>query len=139
MELGFALLAKFADTSADGTVALIGGGIRSIMPERLPVTLPVLTLVAEVLVPPEEWGREHRVSFELYDPRGVAVPGPVAGETVFTPGGAADRPDIRFSQNFVFGLLGLTLAEPGRYEFRLLGDGAPLGTVVLDVTQRAQG
>lgn len=134
MDLAYAFLAKFADTTRDGTFALVGGGFEVVAAPALPVTVPALAVVIRLLVPPNECGREHELRVDLVGP-GEAAPRMTAN-LHFTPDLDVNRPGRPVGINCIMGTFGLAFAEQGDYEFRLSVGGRQLGSAVLSVIQR---
>src|SRR5260370_41163218 len=134
MELAYVFLAKYADTAPDGTFALIAGGFETAVGATLPITVPAITVVARVLVPPEECGREYNVQVELFTP-GEAQPR-LTANLHLEPRLDANRPDRPVGINCLVGFFALTFAQPGDCEFRLSVDGRPLGRATLSVIRK---
>src|SRR5438132_4292161 len=124
MELGYAFLAKYADTAADGTFALIGGGIESFNSPAIPIGIAAITVIAHLVVEPNECGHEHRLRVNLFGPAGGVAQ--VAGEIGFLPALNPARPDRRVGITCILGMVGVSLPDPGDYKFRLSVDGSPI-------------
>lgn len=134
MELAYVFLAKFADTATDGTLSLVGVGFDTVTTPTLPVLVPAITVIARVLVSPDECEREHNLRGELFCPDEVNPR--ATADLRFTPRLDPSRPNRPVGVNCIMGWLGLAFAEQGEFEFRLSIGGRPLGRTTLSVIHR---
>jgi hypothetical protein len=134
MEIAYAFMAKFADTSADGTFALVGGGWDGVKTPTIPINVPAMALVVHLSANPDECGREHNLDINLFGPTGAQFP--FSGHLPFIPVLDQNSPDHRVGVNCIVGMLGMTFAEQGDYQFRLSVDGLQLGIVTFSVIHR---
>jgi hypothetical protein len=126
MELAYAFFAKAAQFSEDG-LGIIGGDIQSLK-GVIPYTADALTLVAKLEFRAEECGRSYVFQIEVTDPEGQNAP---VGSLEVTP--PHPRQKGRIGAVVLFDFAGMTFSRPGTFRFRILVDGASLGTLELTV------
>lgn len=122
--LSFGVLADYAATVQGGKL-VIAGEFDSISPQGLPVVVPSTFLVARIEQDGED-SDEHILALRLTGPSGQPVSAPSPEQSIrFKP---SITPGVGRVQMIVQMLM-LRFPEAGRYEFTLLLDGAPVGTV----------
>lgn len=133
MEVEYSFLADGAQTSSDGKLFVLGGGIDRIFAANFPTTHPYISLVLKLKLDPSECDREHGLEIELWDPDGNPIGGKVSGK--FT-GKRAERGEDSFIQ-LVLNMLGVKFPSAGDYAFKILVDGHHIKTLPLHVVKRS--
>jgi len=118
MNVEYALLADAAQTSLDGKLYVLGGGIDRIFAEKFPATHPYLSLVLKMELHPAECEREHELEVELWNPDGNPVGGKLSG-TFSADRQAGGRPSF---VQLVLNLQSATFEVPGDYAFQIVVD-----------------
>jgi len=80
MDVEYAFLADAAQTSSDGKLYVLGGGIDRIFAKKFPAVHPAMSLVLKMRLHPTECEREHALELELSDPDGNPVGGKVSAK-----------------------------------------------------------
>lgn len=135
MELALALLADFANKSADGKLNILGIFNR-IWAQRFPASHPEMKLVLRFSVHPAEAGETKKFKIQLRTDDGH-VKMELEGEMKLgrppqvTPGemGTVDH---------ILGINGLPVEAPGRYEFVILVNGEVKGSAPFTASLRQQ-
>ena len=127
MEVEYAFLADSAQTSTDGKLYVLGGGIDRIFAGKFPAIHESMALVLKLRLHPTECEREHSLEVELWDPDGNPIGGKVSGQ--FT----AERSE-KGRDSFVQLVLNILRAQfkaPGDYAFHVVVDGQHKKTLSL--------
>jgi hypothetical protein len=119
MEVEYAFLADAAQTSSDGKLFVLGGGIDRIFAKKFPAVHPYMSLVLKMKLHPTECEREHNLELELWDPDGNLVGGKISGKFSATrqKGG---RPSF---VQLVLSIVQARFTGPGDYAFHIVIDG----------------
>jgi len=119
MEVEYAFLADGAQTSSDGKLYVLGGGIDKIFAKTFPAVHPFMSLVLKTKLHPSECEREHTLELELWDPDGNSIGGKVSAKFSADrqPGG---RPAF---MQLVLNIVQVRFERPGDYAFQILIDG----------------
>ncbi|MBX9790090.1 MAG: hypothetical protein K2Y37_14330 [Pirellulales bacterium] len=130
MELQYALLALNAEQMPGGRLHIFGGDFDVIGVPTLPAVVPPFYIVAKLRVQPDEVGKDHKLEVVLKapgeEPRTV---GSVPLNTVrneYAPG--------KSSGSTVIIQVGMAFEKAGDHVFRLVVDGAEMGSVSLLLT-----
>jgi hypothetical protein len=132
MEVEYAFLADSAQTSSDGKLYVLGGGIDTIYAKKFPAVHPAVSFVLKLELHPTECDREHGLEVELSDPDGNPVGTKLSGKFE-----AKRRRHGRHA--FVQMVLNFQLARfehPGDYAFHVLIDGQHKKSVSLYLEER---
>lgn len=116
MQVKLALLADYANVTADGKLNIMGIFDRITVTE-LPAMHPQMQFVLQLWAHPAERDRQHWVEIRLHDPDGQAV-FELKGE--LTPRGGG--PGQAVSGNQIITINNLTLAKTGEYNFVVFVD-----------------
>jgi len=132
MQIKLALLADYANVTAEGKLNILGIFDR-ITVNEIPAVHPQMHLILRLEAHPAERDRAHNVEIRLYDPDGNIV-FEVKGDVVPHGNGAQ-----MVATNQILTLNNLQLTQPGSYNFVVLVDNdlkseVPLG-VELDAKQ----
>ena len=133
MDVEFALLADAAQSSPDGKLHVLGGGISEIFAPTFPATHPVLAFVLNLRLHPLECNQSHRLHIQLWDADGRSLQPDIAMEFDI-PRNPRHRTRDVFAQ-LVLNIVGLQLPQPGDYDFHVVVDGRHLKTLPLYVQQ----
>lgn len=68
LRLDWAVPARYAEASVDGTATIIGGGIDSFWPPDVPADVGLFVML-RIVGPPDEFGEEHRLEIRVVDPK----------------------------------------------------------------------
>lgn len=135
MELELALLADFANKSADGKLNILGT-FNQIFSLRYPSVHPELKLVLRFAVHPAELGETKKVRIQLrgYDGQ-VAMQ--LDGEMKLNRPPTAPSGEILHVDN-ILGINGLPIPAAGRYEFVIMVNGEVKGSASFTASLRQQ-
>ena len=130
MQVEIAVLADAANISREGKLNICGI-FQHVFGQSLPIGWPMMTLVLQLRLAPEEAGQRHTLSIRLNAPQGnVLQQFPDAQfEAPADPG--ARKVIIPLTVNFA----GLAFPAFGQYGFEILVNGVSLTTVELEVGQ----
>lgn len=136
MDVALALLADFANQSADGKLNVLGV-FDTIYAPQYPALHPEMKLVIRFRLHPAELEEPpKRIQIQLRDDLGKKV-AELGGEIkVAIPEGAARPSGEMVSSDFILGINGLPLEHPGSYEFVVLVNGDVKASVPLKAAQR---
>jgi hypothetical protein len=126
MQVKLALLADYANVTADGKLNILGIFDR-IRVQEVPVTHPQMHLILRIEAHAAERDRSHMVEIRLHDPDGQTV-FEVRGEVV--PHGSYGQ---TIATNQILTLNNLLLAKTGGYTFVVLVNNDLKSEVPLDV------
>jgi hypothetical protein len=73
MELKYAFLASYGEFTADGKLNLIGGDFDALHLDQLPITFPVLHLLAKIILTDEEAAQSTDFRAGIFDPHDAQV------------------------------------------------------------------
>ena len=119
MEVGFGMLAVFAELAPDGKVSVIGGDIDTLK-GKFPATLGMpLYVVLKLIFYPGETERDYELVMQVISPSGNVIQG--GGQTI-RPGSPA-RPNLPTKVGVLLILQGLTIPEVGDYLIRFTLNG----------------
>lgn len=127
MELDYALLANSAEVGAGGRVHIFGAHIDTICSPQFPATTG-FTLVARLLVAPNEYDQRHRFVAELVLPSGQRR-SLMAKDQEFVTAAGAIRPELGSAMSIIVQAAQVELDAPGDYAIRLVVDGQEMGSV----------
>lgn len=130
MELKIFLMADYASISIDQKLS-ISGVFQAINAQQFPATHSLLYLVAQLKVPPAEFGRQFRLQIKLLDQDANVL-------TEVSMMATAPTPPIRGTGAFINQIVQLgniVFPKPGPYQFSLLVDGDEKGELELEVNQ----
>jgi hypothetical protein len=131
VEVEYAFLADGAQTSSDGKLYVLGGGIDRIFAGQFPATHPIMALVLKIKLHPSECEREHNLELELWDPDGNPIGGKISATfSANRQGGGRDS----FVQ-LVLNILQQQFPRTGDYGFQIVVDGQHKKTVSLYLEQ----
>lgn len=133
MDVEYAFLADAAQTSSDGKLYVLGGGIDRIFAKEFPAAHPAISLVLKIRLHPTECEREHALEVELSDPDGKPV-GVKLSAKFEAKRQAHGRP--AFVQ-LVLNVLGARFEHPGDYAFQVIIDGQHYKSVSLYLEEPA--
>ena len=131
METRFALLARHAEVTPDGSLSFLGGGLEFITAPAFPFVFPILSAVYGLWATQEECNRELRVRFEIAGPgEGQSLMNNDFPITVpLNPANPRHAGSVVLAVN----LIALQFPEAGRYEFRLWEGDHLVGMAPLDL------
>jgi hypothetical protein len=129
MDLTYLLVADYANITGDGKLNVMG--IFSIINAHgFPAVHPQMYLVAQLTAGPFEYGRKCDIVVKLLDQDGSEL---VDFKTpVEVPVGEKGQ---RVHLNHMVQLVNLSFPRPGTYEFGILVDNEPKGTLPIQVNQ----
>lgn len=134
MRLDFAFLAQAADfLTSDDKLAAWGIGIDGIEASRMPFQAPPMTLVARILLMPDESERGHTYGVTVIGPQGDEK-SLCENEPLSTKHLVKDQPS---GSNLVVSLT-VVYMNPGSYRFRLFIDGEMSKEIPLHVGYPAE-
>src|SRR5258708_30723580 len=136
MELKYAFCARFAETTPDGTISMIGGGFNVLSGPTLPVLVPMLSVVARFEFTAEECGRAHEVSTSFIGPNGEPLREPMV--LAITPTARESNQDIPSAATCVLSLVGASFDHAGDYAFRFSIGGRFLRSVSVRIHAATQ-
>ncbi len=123
MKLGFALLADFAEVTAEGKLTILGGDIDAIFSTSYPAVHERLTLVIKLYFDRAETGRSHALRLEIMHPQDTPLIEPVV--IPFVP----QIPESEYTDTpqqikyvLVLGFPQLFFPSDGKYSIRLFID-----------------
>ena len=105
-----------------------GGGLHYVMTSGFPAAIPMLAVLAEMLVEPDEAGREHRLVMRGEDPNNAPFFPDVEvnfGPLQLLPG----HPEVPAYHMLAANLRGAPLTVPGTYTFIISVDDVELGRI----------
>jgi Family of unknown function (DUF6941) len=127
MEVEYAFLADAAQTSSDGKLYVLGGGIDRIRAKKFPTAHPSMSLVLKLKLHPAECEREHTLEVELWDPDANLVGGKVSAKFKAK---RQERGRPAFLQ-LVLNAVQTTFTRPGDFAFQIVIDGQHYRSVSL--------
>ncbi len=130
MQAEIAVLADAANVSREGKLNICGV-FQNIFGQSVPIGWPVMTLVLQLRLTPEEAGRPHGLAIRLNGPDGQAVQQFPDAQFQAPAEPGARKVTVPLTINFA----GLVFPAFGLYGFELRVDGQPLSTVELEVGQ----
>ena len=133
MDVALALLADFANQSADGKLNVLGV-FDVIYAEKYPAVHPEMKLVIRFRMHPAEIGESKRIQIQLRDDQGRKLMELEGQITVPAPEG--HRSGEMISADSILGINGLQLEAPGTYEFVILVNGDVKASVPVKAVQR---
>jgi len=114
VEVGFGMLAVFAELTADGKVSVIGGDIDTLR-GKFPATLGLpLYVVLKLIFQPGETERDYELVMQVVSPKGNVLQG--GGQTIHPA--RPVRPDLPTKVGVLLVLQSLTIPEVGDYLVR---------------------
>ena len=131
MEVEYGFLADGAQTSSDGKLYVLGGGIDRIFAKQFPAVHPMMALVLKIRLHPSECEREHNLELELWDPDGNPIGGKL---TAAFSAGRQEKGRDSFVQ-LVLNILQQQFPRPGDYGFQIVIDGQHKKTASLYLEQ----
>jgi len=134
MQLVYGFLANAAEVHPDGRFFVLGGGIDGIGIPALPAVMPNLAIVVTISFDPGECGEVHRFRLTLTGPDGADV-GPQA-EADLTPRQSEPAYMNGTALSVAVNMIGLPLAQQGRYSFNLFVGDRQMGHVTFSVFLR---
>lgn len=138
IEFVHAFLATSADLYRDGRFAVLGGGFDAIEVSSLPATIPLLSVVARVRVPPVESDRPHEVRVIVYRPDGEPIRENVnLINPIDHPGPRIGPLERGFTTNIVINLYNLELNVSGVYRVEFREGDARFGELAIPVADSA--
>lgn len=134
MEVEYALIADAAQTSPDGKLYVMGGGIDRIFADQYPALHPTMALVVKIRLHPVECDKPHKLAIELWNEDGQQFGPKIEGEFE-----AKRQPKARSgSVQMVLNIMGLEFPKEGDYEFHISVNGQYLKSLPLYV-ERSTG
>lgn len=133
MQVRLALLADFANVTAEGKLNIIGT-FDHIAVSSFPAIHPQMQLILRLEAHASEKGRPHRIDIRMLDPGGRTV-FDITGEIV--PRGGA--PGERVATNQVIGINNLRLETEGEYTVAIFIDGQLATELPLRVSRLVNG
>ncbi len=133
MDIEFAILARSADLSADGTISALGMGFEIIRTAALPRVFPLCLIVR---VKGHQDGGKLLVDIDLIGPSGSSIlDAPISQELKPTPRAKENAVAPEGTANIIFNMAGIVLSEFGEYElrFRVTGTEAVERVIALRV------
>lgn len=134
MRLAYCFFSKFADILADGTFAVIGGGMSAITQESLPA-ITNLSLVAFVGFAAEERKKDQDIELNVIAPSGQAI----LERAVLTFGANPGIDEAFVNEETIHALIfhtaPLVLTEFGTYRFTLTGNDGAFADITFRVRQ----
>jgi len=127
VEVEYAFLADAAQTSSDGKLYVLGGGIDRIYAKKFPIVHSSMSLVLKLKLHPTECEREHTLELELWDPDGNLVGAKVSARFEAK---RQERGRPGFVQ-LVLNVVQATFARPGDFAFQIVIDGQHYKSVSL--------
>lgn len=127
MRADFALVAEYASAPPDGKLYVIGGAVRRIASPAYPSSLPNLSLVVSLRVPPAECGIEHELRLSFLDPDGAQLVAPPPFK--MTANANPDSKSLPAFVNIVLNIGGLPIPKEGDYAFSLVWSGQEIASV----------
>ena len=129
MRLAFAMFADSADATPEGKVFISGGGLDVLQALSFPATHPVLTLVMQLLVGPEDKDKgEQLVTFEGTTPSGELW---LRGESAPLSYREPDAAGRLAKYNFIIKFAMLPLPLEGKYTIRVKVSDQEIATLPL--------
>jgi hypothetical protein len=136
MKVTLALLADFANKSADGKLNILGVFSR-IFAEKYPAIHPEMKLVVRFEMHPAELGQTKRLQIQLRDEQGKQI-FELAGDLTVEPQTGAPSSGEMVHTDSILSLSGLPIDAPGTYEFVILVNGDVKGTVPFKAVVRTR-
>jgi len=135
MQLDFAFLADFAQTSG-GKINVVGGAFDHIWTKDVPLTYPLMTLVARLVLSPAEVGRDHKLEVIIMDSDGKKIANVDGGLRVERSiQGDAWKPSGTF---LALNFLGVRFEKFGSYSIEIVANGSSLKSIPLEIAKRAE-
>jgi len=134
MNARLALLADFANQSADGKLNILGA-FDTIYAVKFPAVHPEMKLVVRFEIHPAEADEPRRLEIQFRNADGQKIFG-LQGTMKFQGRPEGTPVGEMLSANHILGINALELKEPGRYEFVVLVNGEIKASVPLKAVVR---
>jgi hypothetical protein len=134
MEISVALLADYANVTADGKLNILGV-FDTIFADRFPVTHGQMQLVLRFEAHPAEAGAQKKLDIRLMSDDGRNVLS-LSAEMAFQVKDASKPIGEMLKSDQIIGLQNVVFEKPGDYQFAILVNGETKKTVPLKVRQR---
>lgn len=133
MEVGLALLADYANVTAEGKLNILGV-FDTIFADRFPVIYPQLHLILQLEAHPAEAGAQKQVEIRLMTEDGRTALS-ISADMAFQRKNSSHPGETMKTQQII-GFQNIRFEKPGTYQFAILVNGEARETVSLKVQER---
>lgn len=134
MDVGLALLADYANVTADGKLNILGL-FDTIVADRFPAVHPQMQLIFQLEAHPSEAGKQKQVEVRLMTEDGRTVLAMSSDMALQLKDTLRPIAEMMKSQQII-GFHGVRFEKPGTYQFAILVNGDTKKTVSLKVQER---
>ena len=122
MKVIYSFLAKAGEVSADGSFAVLGGGLEAVVADSFPAVVPCLMFLGKVEFDDAEAGAGRSMTVRILDASGKSVL-PVELTQTMVPEAHPDSSIKKLRAGFAAQFFGLSFPSAGEYRFTMNADG----------------